>query len=77
MPRLTEKTLQRTDYLFALRLPGRGEYLAALDDAVRAAVRGEMKPVAALQKAAARWDQITRRLGLDGQRAAYRQGLGI
>ena len=42
-----------------------------------AAVRGEMKPVAALQKAAARWDQITRRLGLDGQRAAYRQGLGI
>ena len=74
---LTEKTLGRTDYLFALRLPGRAEYLAALDDAVRSAVRGEVKPAAALEKAAARWREITRRLGLDLQRAAYRQGLGI
>ena len=49
---LTEKTLQRPDYLFALRLPGCAEYLAALDDAVRAAVRGEATPADALKKAA-------------------------
>jgi multiple sugar transport system substrate-binding protein len=74
---LAGKTLGRTDYLFALRLPGRTEYLAALDDAVRAAVRGEAAPAAALKQAAARWDQTTRRLGLEAQRTAYRQGLGI
>ncbi len=74
---LTEKTLTRSDYLFALRVPARGEYLAALDKAVRAAVRGEATPAAALKNAAARWTEITRRLGLPQQRAAYRQSLGL
>ena len=73
---LTEKTLGRSDYLFALRLPGRAEYLAALDDAVHAAVRGEATPAAALKKAADRWREITRRLGLAAATDRLSAGLG-
>jgi multiple sugar transport system substrate-binding protein len=74
---LTEKTLGRSDYLFALRLPGRAEYLAALDNAVHAAVLGDATPAVALKEAAGRWRAITRRLGLHQQRTAYRQDLGV
>ena len=37
----TEQTFQRQESVMALRLPGRAEYLAALDEAVQAAVRGQ------------------------------------
>ena len=45
---VTQKTLDRADCLLALRLPGRAEYLAALDEAVHRAVRGKTSPAEAL-----------------------------
>jgi multiple sugar transport system substrate-binding protein len=74
---LTARTLNQPDYLPALRLPGQAEYLAALDEAVYAAVRGQATPAEALRQAAARWGEITRRLGVPQQRSAYRHSLGL
>jgi multiple sugar transport system substrate-binding protein len=73
---VAEKAFSREQWVFALRIPGRREYLAALDEAVRRAVRGEQPAREALREAAARWQQITERLGLDQQRAAYCHSLG-
>lgn len=63
--------------LVALRIPGREEYLAALDTAVQQAVRGEAAPQAALESAAVEWRKITSGRGLEAQRAAYQRSLGL
>lgn len=63
--------------LVTLRIPGREEFLAALDTAVQQAVRGEATPPAALEAAAAAWRQITSAHGLESQRAAYQRSLGL
>jgi len=73
----TEAALRHEQWLGALRLPGRAEYLTALDDAVAAAVRGDKTPLDALLEADAKWQQITERLGLKRQKAAYRHSLGL
>ena len=73
----TAAAMHHEQWLGALCLPGRAEYLAALDAAVAAAVRGQKTPADALREAAARWKEITARLGLDRQRAAYRHSLGL
>ena len=73
----TEAALQHEQWLGALRMPGRAEYLAALDDAVAAAVRDEKSPLDALLEADAKWQEITDRLGLERQKAAYRHSLGL
>lgn len=69
--------LSRQAYLFALRIPGEEKYLAALDAAVHAAVRGEKSPTDALSAAAGEWSKITAELGLDAQRNAYRSSVGL
>lgn len=74
---LTQKTLCRQHMLFALRIPGRARYLAALDDAVHDAIRGKKTPLEALQQAATRWQEITQQLGQQRQATAYRRGLGM
>ncbi len=61
----------------ALAIPGHPEYLAALDTAVRAAVKKEQSPQDALNGAAEEWKQITEKLGVDKQKAAYRASLGL
>ncbi len=55
---------------FELGIPGAREYTEALDQAITAAYAGE-DPQAALDAAAAKWDEITDRLGRDAQKAAY------
>lgn len=55
---------------FELGIPGAREYTEALDQAITAAYAGE-DPQAALDGAAARWEEITDRLGRDAQKAAY------
>ena len=74
---LTQQTLSRGQRMFALRIPGRSEYLAALDEAVHRAVRGEQPPSESLAKAAAQWQEITQRLGRDQQSEAYYHSLGL
>ena len=58
------------------RIPGVDEYVAALDDAVKAAL-GKVAPQAALQQAAARWEKITDAHGRETQRDAYLKHLEI
>jgi len=72
-----DRSLYRPDWLFALRLPGQEEYLAALDKAVQQAVRDGRPAADALHDAAAAWRDITARLGLDAQRLAYAHSLGL
>jgi ABC-type glycerol-3-phosphate transport system substrate-binding protein len=58
-----------------LTLPGRADYLAALDEAVAEAISG--KPAAeALTEAAKKWRAITDKLGMESQRKANRRSLG-
>ena len=73
----TQQTLRRGQLLLAPRLPGRGEYLDALDEAVRSAARGVRSPAEALAGAAARWREITNKRGLERQKAAYQHSLGL
>lgn len=74
---LMAETLEREQRLSVVRITGRDEYLAALDEAVQRAVRGDLKPQEALQQAAARWREITQRLGVDSQQKAYQASLGM
>lgn len=69
-------SLGRADYVLALRLPGRERYLAALDQAVAAALSGEATAKESLSAAAERWQTITAELGVVQQRAAYEASLG-
>ncbi len=73
----TEAAFRHEQWLGALRLPGRAEYLAALDEAVAAAVRGDKSAQEALLEADAKWSKITAPLGRDRQKAAYRHSLGL
>jgi multiple sugar transport system substrate-binding protein len=75
---VTQTTLRRRQqWLFVPRIPGRSEYMAALDRAVRAAVAGEKTPAEALQEAASRWKEITDRLRVESQKRAYLDSLGL
>ena len=67
----------RTDWLIALRIPGRSRYMNALDDAVHQAVAGEKTPQQALSEAAARWQEITQELGIQKQRDAFQRSIGL
>ncbi|MBA4105562.1 MAG: hypothetical protein C0485_07365 [Pirellula sp.] len=58
------------------RLPAIDEYLAVLADAVRTAPADEAAAQAALDGVAAKWEEITNRLGRDRQISAYRRHLG-
>ena len=64
-------------FLMIPRIPGVDEYVAALDDAVKAAALGKVAPQAALQQAAERWEQITDAHGRETQRDAYLKHLQI
>ena len=74
---LVEQTFERQEWLFALRIPGRAEYLVALDEAVRQALSGDKSPQDALREAAGKWQSITDRLGKEKQRRAYRKCLEL
>lgn len=73
----TAETLSRRQFLASLRILGRADYLAALDEAVQMAVRGKKKPAEALKTAARKWREINQRLGVERQRAAYMHSLGL
>ncbi|MFZ5829473.1 MAG: ABC transporter substrate-binding protein [Planctomycetota bacterium] len=74
---LTERTLSRQQSVSALPIPGRAEYLSALDEAVGRAVRREVPPREALIGVSAKWQEITERLGREKQRKAYLHSLGL
>ena len=74
--KVTAAALNRQTWL-DLRLPGRERYLAALDEAVQAAVEGKSPPAECLTKAADKWQKITEELGLERQKSAYLHSLGL
>jgi multiple sugar transport system substrate-binding protein len=57
-----------------LGIPGAREYMEAIDNACTAAYAGA-DPKAALDEAAAKWDAITERLGVENQKKAFEQWL--
>jgi multiple sugar transport system substrate-binding protein len=73
---LTSKTFRDEQWL-GCNIPGREEYLAALDEAVRSVVRQGVSPADALEKAAASWREITEKRGVERQRSAYLHSLGL
>jgi multiple sugar transport system substrate-binding protein len=74
---VVEQSLGAADFFGAPRVAGRGRYLSALDEAVRAAAGGKQTSEAALEQAADAWRKITAELGMEKQRAAYRRSLGL
>jgi multiple sugar transport system substrate-binding protein len=73
----TAAALSRGQFLASLRLPGRAEYLVALDEAVHATVRGQLAPGEALKQAAGKWREISKRYGVEKQKSAYMHSLGL
>lgn len=74
---VTSQALSREKSLVALRIPGRAEYLKALDQAVQRTLRGEAPAKASLSQAAADWQKITDRLGRSSQGQAYSHSVGL
>ena len=74
---VVEKAFDRQQWVFALRIPGRAEYLLALDEAVDQAVSKGKSPRRALRDAAGRWRVITEKHGKENQRRAYRKSLEL
>ncbi len=72
-----ESTQRSATWLVSPNVPGRHEYLHALDEAVNQALVGQASAADALEAAAQKWRQISERLGLDAQRSAYERSLGI
>jgi len=75
--RLVQQIHREDGWLFSPRVPGYGEYLAALDQAVTVAVEGKATAAEALQQAAQQWEAITNERGREAQRRAYRRCLGL
>jgi multiple sugar transport system substrate-binding protein len=85
-PRLAEETAANYGEALAqatsrerhisLRIPGRHEYLAALDAAVESVLSGEQSAEEALAKAAEAWQTITDKYGREAQKRALKRDLG-
>jgi ABC-type glycerol-3-phosphate transport system substrate-binding protein len=69
--------LETENPILVPRVPGVDEYLNELSEAVRSATPGEQAARQSLEAVAAKWDQITERLGREAQARAYRRHLGI
>ncbi len=74
---VVSQALSRPGRLFALRIPGRSEYLASLDLAIADAVSGKHPATDALRTATQQWQQITESHGVESQREAYLHSLGL
>lgn len=60
-----------------VRLPGREEYLVALDKAVQSKLKGETESAPALAAAAKKWEEVTARRGVKEQKRALENSLGL
>jgi multiple sugar transport system substrate-binding protein len=67
-----EKINKSTNHVLDLRIHRGQEYVYILSVGVYRALTGRDTPQAALDEVARRWDRLTRRIGVDKQREAYR-----
>jgi multiple sugar transport system substrate-binding protein len=73
---MVQQATSRERRHISLRIPGRHEYLAALDEAVESALRRDQTAEEALAQAATTWQAITDKYGRDAQKRALRRDLG-
>ncbi len=59
-----------------LRIPGAGQYWIAAEEAWTRAIAGGIDPQAALDEAAAKWNELTDQLGRENQLKLYQASLG-
>lgn len=71
------QSLANPNVVYDITIPGAGEYYQAFDEQVARAVRGELKPRQALDRAAAEWERITDRLGRPQQISYYQASLNV
>jgi multiple sugar transport system substrate-binding protein len=71
-----ENTINHPNAVLDLRIRGSAEYLNVLDVEISRALAGEIGPQEALDNVAAGWDEITDRLGREGQLEQYRSAVG-
>jgi ABC-type glycerol-3-phosphate transport system substrate-binding protein len=69
--------LRQPEFITVPRIPGESEYMAALDDAVRASSAGKQSPQKSLEEAVVRWKEITGRFGASQQLEAYRRSIKV
>ncbi len=69
-------TINDPNAVLDLRITGSAEYLNVLDTEIARALAGEVEPQAALDNVAAGWDEISDRLGREGQLGQYRNAVG-
>jgi multiple sugar transport system substrate-binding protein len=70
-------TINDPNAVLDLRIRGSAEYLNVLDVEVSRALAEEISPQEAMDNVAAGWDEITDRLGRDGQLDQYRSAVGF
>jgi multiple sugar transport system substrate-binding protein len=71
------QSLSNPNAVYDITIPGAGEYYRVADEFLARAVKGEMSPQQAMDKAAAEWEKITDRLGRDKQIAYYKASLNV
>ncbi len=72
-----KNTINHPNAVLDLRIRGSAEYLSVLDVEVSRALAGEITSQEALDNVAAGWDEITDRLGREGQLEQYRSAVGF
>ena len=73
---LIRQVNQRRIWFYSPRIPGREEYLAALDKAVAEAI-AEQSPQDVLRRASQQWNAINARRGVEQQRQCYEESLRV
>ena len=76
---VTKATMQSDQWVFALRIPGRAEYLAVLGESIHDALEGKETPSTALRNTAAKWSGLVNKdeKEKEKQLQAYRNSLGL
>lgn len=69
-------TINDPNAVLDLRIRGSAEYLSILDVEISRAIAGEIGAQEALDNVAAQWDEVTDRLGREGQLEQYRAAVG-
>ena len=72
-----QNTINHPNAVLDLRIRGSAEYLSTLDVELSRALAGEISSQEAMDNVAAQWNEITDRLGREGQLQQYRDAVGF
>jgi multiple sugar transport system substrate-binding protein len=74
---IQQEALSNSNLIYNMRLPGYIQYQDALELAISKALAKQSTPQAALDEAAATWEQITDKIGRDSQMKLYKESIGL